>query len=216
MIKGVIFDMDGVLVDNRDVHVRSFAAWADQNGVAMPDDFLNSYFGMGNADIFSALMGCELSVQAVAQYGSEKESIYREMYRSEIRPLSGLVDLLEKLTDRGVKIAVGSSAMRKNVEFVLEGCGIGRFFSAIADGDQVRHAKPAPDIFLLAASLMGLQREECFVFEDAFVGIRAARTAGMPVGVLTTTYPSDAHSDYDILINDFTQITVDQILDFGR
>lgn len=207
MIKGVIFDMDGVLIDNRQAHFTAFEIWCKPHAITVPTDFLDRFSGMGNDDIFPALMGDPTMSKAdIDRYAAQKEEIYRDIMESTIAPTAGLVDLLEELQKQGVKMAVGSSAMRINVDFVLDRCGIAKYFSAIADGEQVKKAKPAPDIFLLAAKKLGLAPSECFVFEDAFVGVEAARAAGMPVGVLATTFRRDQHTDFDFLIDDFTQI----------
>lgn len=213
MIQGVIFDMDGVLVDNRDIHIKAFELWCERHHIALPKNFLIQYFGMGNDDIFRAVLrDPQLDTQTTDRWGAEKEAIYREIFAAQIQPLQGLVPLLQALKARGVKIAVGSSGMLANVQFVLRSCGIEPYFDALAHGDLVSKAKPDPEVFLLAAKLLGLQPSECFVFEDSFAGIQAARAAGMPVGALATTFARELHKDYDFLIDDFTQITVDQIL----
>lgn len=213
MIKGVIFDMDGVLVDNRDVHLKAFAKWCAMHGIQIDNDLLLSLFGMGNERIFPMVLGdAELSTEKINLYAEQKEEIYRQMFAEHIEPLAGLRELLEQLRGADVKLAVGSSGMRKNVDFVLDKCGIGHYFDAIADGDQVRNAKPDPEVFLLAASLMGVDPSECFVFEDSFAGIAAARAAGMRVGAVATTFSRAQHSDYDILIDNFTQITSAEIV----
>lgn len=213
MIKGVIFDMDGVLVDNRDVHVEAFQAWCVKHNISLAKDFLVGFFGMGNEDIFRQVLNDpELPLDVIKRYSAEKEAIYRDMFAATIKPTPGLIAVLEELKAAGIKIAVGSSGMRHNVEFVLRACGIEHYFDAIADGDMITHAKPDPEVFLLAASLLGLKPEECFVFEDSYAGIEAARAAGMRVGVLATTFARDTHTDFDFLIDDFTQIRAKEFL----
>lgn len=212
MIKGVIFDMDGVLVDNRDVHVASFEAWCGRHNIVLPEGFLLGFFGMGNEDIFRAVLNDpELPLEVIERYGKEKEAIYRDLFAASISPVAGLVDLLKDLKANGIKIAVGSSGMRANVEFVLDRCGIGEYFDAIADGDMISRAKPDPEVFLLAASLLELDPSECFVFEDSFAGVEAARRAAMRVGVLATTFPREQHKDYDLIMNDFRGLTFSHI-----
>ena len=206
MIKGVIFDMDGVLVDNRDIHIEAFVIFCRRYGLDMNTDRLMPLFGMGNEDIMTAIFGHPLPAEDVERYSQEKEAIYREIFAERIEPVAGLVDLLAGLKERGVKIAVGSSGMRANVDFVLEKCGIREYFDAIADGDHVTRAKPDPEVFLLAASMLGLSGGECLVFEDSFAGIAAARAAGARVIALATTFPRERHYDYDMIIDDFTQI----------
>lgn len=214
MIKGVIFDMDGVLVDNRDVHVEAFEMWCVRHNISLPAGFLIGFFGMGNEDIFRKVLNDpNLEIETIRRYSAEKEAIYREIFASAIKPVAGLVELLKELKRRDIKIAVGSSGMRPNVEFVLEACGIASYFDAIADGDMIHRAKPDPEVFLLAANMLELKPEECFVFEDSFAGIEAARAAGMKVGVLATTFARDEHeAQHEFLLDDFTQISAQDIL----
>ncbi len=212
MIKGVIFDMDGVLVDNSEIHVEAFATFCGKYGVVITEQKLKSLFGMGNEDIMPAIFGREMDSDEIGRLAEEKEEIYRDIFASSIKPLAGLKSILEELKKRGIKIAVGSSGMEKNVNFVLEKCGIADYFTAIANGDMVKRAKPDPAIFLKAAALLGLEPAECMVFEDSFAGVEAARRAGMKVIVLATTFAREAHSDYDAIIDDFTQITVDGVV----
>lgn len=205
--------MDGVLIDNRDVHVEAFQLWCNRHNISLPKGFLVNFFGMGNEDIFRQVLNDDLlELSAIHRYSAEKEAIYREIFAAQIKPLAGLTDLLKELKERGVKIAVGSSGMRANVEFVLKSCDIESYFDAIADGDMVQKAKPDPEVFLLAASLLKLAPQECFVFEDSFAGIEAARAAGMNFGVLATTFPKERHENHKLLIDDFTQISASDFI----
>lgn len=215
MIKGVIFDMDGVLVDNSAIHVEAFVEWCKRRNIDFASEKLIALFGLGNDDILKVVMNNDnLTKEEIDLYANEKEAIYREMFEATIEPMGGLIELLKQLKERGVKIAVGSSGMRKNVNFVLDRCGIASYFDAIADGDMVVRAKPDPEVFLKAASLLGLEPAECLVFEDSFAGVKAARSAGMKVIVLTTTYAAERHDDYDDLIADFTEIDAARVLAF--
>ena len=212
MIKGVIFDMDGVLVDNSDIHVEAFVKFCDIHNVEITEQKLKSLFGMGNEDIMPCVFGREMDSEEIDRLAQEKEAIYRDIFADKIEPMAGLKSILEQLKQRDIKIAVGSSGMAKNVDFVLAKCGIASYFSAIANGDMVKKAKPSPEIFLKAASLLNLEPSECVVFEDSFAGVEAARRAGMKVIVLATTFARSEHKDYDILIDDFTQITAEQVV----
>ncbi|MFI3321358.1 MAG: HAD family phosphatase [Rikenellaceae bacterium] len=206
-IKGVIFDMDGVLVDNSDIHIEAFVLFCKRHGISADLDYLRTLFGMGNEEIMPRVFGKELTNDEISQYAEEKEEVYREIFAERIEPLKGLVDFLKEIKSKGIKIAVGSSGMAKNVNFVLEKCGIASYFDAIANGDMVERAKPDPAVFLIAADLLNLSPSQCVVFEDSFAGIQAARSAGAKVVAVATTYPRERHNDYDMIIDDFSQIT---------
>lgn len=205
--------MDGTLVDNKIAHTQAFEVWAERRGFPMEKDFILKYYGMGNDDIMPALVGDpNLSKELIDIYAQEKEAVYREIYAKTIELVAGARQLFDELKKQGVKLAVASSAPIINVDFVLDATDIRGYFDAITHSGLVKKAKPAPDVFLLAAQMMGLKPEECFVFEDAFAGVAAARAAGMKVGVLTTTFAREQHKDYDILIDDFTQVSLNDIL----
>ncbi|MEG1634597.1 MAG: HAD family phosphatase [Rikenellaceae bacterium] len=215
MIKGVIFDMDGVLVDNSDIHIEAFMIFCARHGLSIKAEALKGLFGMGNDEIMPEVFGRKMTADEIARYAEEKENVYREIFAAKIKPLEGLRSLLSELKKRDIKIAVGSSGMAKNVEFVLEKCGIKEFFDAKANGDMISKAKPDPEVFLLAANLLNLEPSECVVCEDSHAGIKAARSADMKVVAVATTYKRDEHHDYDIIVDDFTQVSAEQIIALG-
>ncbi len=207
MKKAIIFDMDGVLVDNRDIHMEAFETFAERHGLEVTREKLLLTFGKTNDQIFDALFGeGKYTAEEKHAMGIEKEIIYRDIFEQKIEPAPGLVRLLKELKTKGIKMAVGSSGPLPNVEFVLERCGISEYFDALAHGGIISKGKPDPEVFLLAAELLGATPDECIVFEDAIVGIEAARRAGMTVVAMDTTFPAGMLSDYDLLIHDFTEI----------
>lgn len=212
MIRGVLFDMDGVLVNNTQAHVKAFEIFCERYGVEEWQHKLQTAFGMGNDDIMRLILPEEIiREKGMKALGEEKEAIYREVYAPEIRPVRGLVELLEELRRRGIRCAVGSSGYRENVDFVLSNCGIIDYFSCIVSGDRVTHCKPDPEIYLLAAEGLHLPSAECLVFEDARVGITAARRAGAGrIVALATTLPRHTlatQTEADVVIDDFASIT---------
>ena len=211
MIRGVLFDMDGVLVNNTQAHVKAFEIFCERYGVEDWQHKLQTAFGMGNDDIMRLILPEEIiREKGMKALGEEKEAIYREVYAPEIRPVRGLVELLEELRRRGIRCAVGSSGCRENVDFVLSNCGITDYFSCIVSGDRVTRCKPDPEIYLLAAEGLHLPSAECLVFEDARVGITAARRAEEGrVGALATTLPRHTlatQTEADVVIDDFASI----------
>ncbi len=189
-MRAAIFDMDGTLVDNSAVHIEAFERFCARYGVTDWREKMQGVFGMGNDDIMRRILPealiREKGLQALAD---EKEAIYRAIYAPHIVPIAGLVDLLGRLRQAGIRCAVGSSGCRANIEFVLEKCAmIGKFFDATVSGDQVTRCKPDPEIYLTAAKALGMEPSECVVFEDAEAGIESARRAGIGriVAIATT------------------------------
>ncbi len=189
MIRAAIFDMDGTLVDNSAVHIEAFERFCARYGVTDWREKMKGVFGMGNDDIMRRILPESLirekGLQALAD---EKEAIYRAIYAPRIVLIAGLVDLLGRLRQAGIRCAVGSSGCRANIEFVLEKCAIAKFFDATVSGDQVTRCKPDPEIYLTAAKALGMEPSECVVFEDAEAGIESARRAGIGriVAIATT------------------------------
>lgn len=211
MKKAALFDMDGTLVDNTLAHMRAFEIFCARYGVTGWKEKLSQAFGMGNDDIMRLIMPAELiRERGLASLAEEKEAIYREIYAPEIRPVKGLVPLLESLRAAGVRCAVGSSGYRANVDFVLEKCRIGEFFDVRISGDRVTRCKPDPEIYLTAAAALGMAPADCVVFEDAKAGIESARRAGVGrVVALATTLPREVlerETDADVIGETFADL----------
>lgn len=206
--------MDGVLVNNLEIHRQAFAEFFRRYGVERTFDELSRVFGKGNDDIMGELMPADVVERVgIRQLGYEKEAIYREIYAPIITPQPGLLAFLAECESEGLRSAVGSSGYKANVDFVLDKCNIRRYFEATVAGDEVTRCKPDPEIYLTAAAKLGLAPCECVVFEDAEAGIEAAKRAGMKVVALATTFDRAflATTDADMIIGDFRDISVEQL-----
>ncbi len=211
-IKGVVFDMDGVLVDNMPIHIEAFGVFCERyGGNDNWKEVINSSVGMGNDEILKMMMPAEV----IEKYGTDelacqKEAIYREIYASRIEPVAGLRELLQEFKDRGIKCAVGSSGCKENVEFVISSCGLTEYFDALVFSDLVTRCKPDPEIYQLAISMLGVKPEETLVFEDAVSGIIAAKgaSAGKIIALSTTLERSvlASESGVDRIIDDFREV----------
>jgi beta-phosphoglucomutase family hydrolase len=202
----VIFDMDGVLVDNAHFHERAFAEYFSQFGTKLAPEM----FGRGNEELMAELFPNE-SKERHSELAAGKEAYYRQIYEPHIKPVTGLVDLLEELKKNNIRIAVGSSAPVENIDFVLDKLQIRDYFDVVVVAAMVQRAKPAPDIYLKSAELLNIQPDRCLVFEDALAGIAAARSAGMKIAGVATSLPKERLSETDRIINDFREITIAEI-----
>lgn len=214
MLKGLLFDMDGTLIDNLAYHFMAFDAYAKREGFTMLEPVSLKINGMHSNDIFPMLLGDEV----VAEYGldrlnREKEEVYREMYRPNIKPIAGIIELLQRAKESGVKCAIGSSGCRENVEFIIEGLGIADYIDASISGSDVTHGKPHPEIFTKAHEALGLKAEECIVVEDAVNGIIAALAAGCKCIAVTTTATAEVLSEAgaSLCFEDYTALTIEQL-----
>ena len=182
----IIFDMDGVLVLTEDAHWKSWLEAAHPRKAVLSYAAFKSCFGRINPDCIPILFGPRSPEESLA-IADEKEVAFRRIVRAHVPLVPGIVELLTCLRSLGVRLAVGSSGPPENVEALVKGGGLSRFFDTTVDGSQVPRGKPAPDVFLTGAKRLGVPPTACAVIEDAPVGIRAAVAAGMlPIGVATT------------------------------
>ena len=160
--------------------------------------------------ILTTIEEVNMDTLALAESDEEVKQSLEACDYTEIVPMPGLTDLLQRLRDAGIRCAVGSSGYKPNVDFVLEKCRIEPYFDARISGDMVSRCKPDPEIYLTAAAALGLTAAECVVFEDAPAGIEAARRAGAGhIVALATTLDRAAlaQTDADRVIDDFRDIT---------
>jgi len=211
MLRAVIFDWDGVVVDSSAHHERSWEILAARRGLPLPPDHFKRGFGKKNNVIIPGL-GWATDPAEVDALAHEKEEIYRSLVREKgIDPLPGVRDLLSSLRATGIPRAIGSSTERANLDCLLDMMDLRIFFDVIVSGEEVVHGKPAPSIFLLAAERLGAAPPDCLVIEDALVGIEAARRAGMPVLAVAATEPLDALHSATAAVPDLRAVTIDTL-----
>jgi beta-phosphoglucomutase len=188
-ICGIIFDMDGVLVDSARPHLQSWQLVARELGRDVTDEQFQKTFGRQNRDIVPLLFGCD-DDESIQRVSDRKEQLYRDLIRNDIPAGDGAADLVRSCRQSGFRLAVGSSGPPENVDLVLDGMGIRGFFDAVITARQVTRGKPDPQVFQLAASAMGVSPRWCAVIEDAPSGVDAALAAGATAIALAGTHPS--------------------------
>jgi beta-phosphoglucomutase family hydrolase len=209
MIQGAIFDMDGVLVDNLEYHIRAWQQLGREHGRNLSRESVRRVFGQRNDEMIRSLFGSPLARDVLLLHATRKEEIYRALMAPELVQVPGLVTLLTDLRASGMRSAVATSGPRENASLVLDGLDIRRYFDAIITGDDVSRSKPHPDIFLLAARRIGLPPEQCVVFEDSSSGIEAASRAGSVCIALSTTHPASELQAYKtaLIVPDFLALS---------
>ena len=213
--RAFVFDMDGTIVDNMAFHTRSWITFFERRGKAVDaDEFFRTTAGRQGQEIIRSHLEQELADDEVATLIHEKEGVYRELYAPHLRAVSGFEDLIGTARASGTKLAVATAAPPANIEFTLDGLDLRRHFDAIVGAADVARGKPHPDVFLEAARRCGVAPEHCIVFEDAPLGVEAARRAGMRAVVLTTTLPASSFAEFDnivAIVNDFAALDVDSL-----
>jgi beta-phosphoglucomutase family hydrolase len=215
MKRALIFDMDGTIVDNMAFHTRSWVTFFERRGRDIDaDEFFRTTAGRQGKEIIRSHMGEHLADEEVATLNHEKEAVYRELYAPHLKAVAGFGDLIADARSQGIALAVGTAAPPANVEFTLDGLDLRRHFDTVVGATDVPRGKPHPDVFLEAARRCGARPEDCIVFEDAPLGVEAARRAGMRTVVLTTTLPREAFAEFDnviAIVSDFSELSLDEL-----
>jgi beta-phosphoglucomutase len=183
----VIFDVDGVLVDSYRAHYESWTEVAADDGIPFTEADFAASFGMTSDEVIRRHWGtpdAPPSIQTTRRIDAIKEQRYRDIVDRAFPPIPGAVALIDALHAADVPLAVGSSGPPENVGLVLDRLERRDRFAAVISRADVTHGKPAPDIFALAATRLGVPADRCVVIEDAPPGVEAARAAGMHVVAL--------------------------------
>ena len=208
-IQGFIFDVDGVLTDTVEPHFRSWQRLAAEEGIPIAPEFKDQMRGLTRrAAMELFLAGREVPEPVVEAYLRRKNDYFLESLAevTEADLLPGVAALMEELTAAGIPIALGSGS--RNAEEVVRRLGVDRYVSACADARTVERSKPAPDVFLAAAELLGVAPADCVVVEDAEAGIEAARAAGMRV---VGVGPRERVGDADLAVESLRGVTLETI-----
>ncbi len=207
-----IFDWDGVVIDSSRQHELSWERLARETGRSLPADHFKRGFGMKNETIIPELLGWTRDEAEVRRLSLRKEELYRQIMREEgITALPGVREFLGALRRAGVPRVIGSSTHRLNIECVLDLLGMNGLFDFIVSAEDVSRGKPAPDVFLCAAEKIGVAPARCVVFEDAPVGIAAARAAGMKVVGVAGTHPRDTLREADRVVGRLDEIKLGEL-----
>lgn len=194
LLRGAVFDFDGVIVDSHAVHKRAWKKFLESVGRETSEEELELVSdGRKRDDILRHFLG-EMNHETMVEYGHQKERLFQQEV-ADVQIVAGLVTFLEDLEAAQLALSIASSGSRSRVEFLLRRLGLEKHFRVVVTGDQVERGKPDPALFFKVARDLRLLPSELTVFEDALSGVIAAKAAGMAcVGI---TQPDRA----SILVN---------------
>lgn len=211
---GVIFDWDGVIIDSGDYHRTSWQLLASAERKTLPEGYFKAGFGQTSEMIVEKILKWTSDPRDVRRLCLHKESLYRDVIKA--RPLAllpGVVGFTTGLREAGIPFCIGSSTHRENIALVLRQAGQEALFGAAVTAEDVSQGKPAPEVFLKAAARMGQLPADCVVFEDAFAGFAAARTAGMKLVGVATTHPlAELAGHVDVAVDRLDEFDVPRLL----
>jgi HAD superfamily hydrolase (TIGR01509 family) len=214
-----IFDIDGTIIDSMPWHGKSWEVFFARHGLSYEGEaYLRRTAGRTGVELMREQFG-PLSDAAAWAYVHEKEAIYRDLFRPVFREIAGFREFARRAKAAGIQIACATAGDSDNIAFAMGGLGMASEFEALVGAQDVAHGKPAPDLFLLAAQRIGVVPGECIVFEDAPLGIEAARRAGMLAVAVTSGEPAAtlaAPAHVLAAIADYRALDPLHILDLAR
>lgn len=207
MIKAVLFDMNGIIIDDEHIHELAFKKTLEPYGIALShENYLECCAGKTDKagyESISEKFSKTLPTHSLLKQKSEK---YLELFPANKKDYPGVIDLIGQLAKK-YRLALTSSSSRAEVELITQAFGIKRHFEFLVTGDDVKKGKPDPEPYLLTAQYMKLPTSECVVIEDSKSGVISAKTAGCKCIGVTTTHSETDLMQADIVVNDFESIT---------
>ena len=207
-----LFDLNGTMVHDMEFHLQ---VWYDiivhDLGAEMSLEVVKSHLYGKSQEILVRIFGEQrFTVEELDRISFQKEKRYQYHYRPHLDLIPGLFAFLEQAYEQKIPMAIGSAAIPLNIDFVLDNLKIHHYFNAIVSADDVVHSKPHPETYLKAASKLGVEPQDCIVFEDVPKGVESALNAGMKAVVITSTHQKEEFSGFDNIlcfINDYHQLT---------
>lgn len=199
-IKGLIFDMDGTMINNMMVHHRAWQQKLKEYGIDWSlEEVMEKVHGV-NVELLERLFGDRFTMAERIQISKKKEIAYREIYQPEIKLIDGLLPFLQSAKAVNIPMAIATAAPPENAYFVLENLPISQYFKALFHSDDVTKGKPDPQVFELAADAIGVPLKNCLIFEDSVTGAEAAHRAGCNAIILTTTHKQAEFNRYSHIL----------------
>lgn len=195
--KAFLFDLNGTMIDDMDYHVRSWHRILNSLGAGITKEQAKAECYGKNHELIERIFPGRFSTQEKDRMSVEKEKQYQAEYKPSLALLPGLMELLAIAKQKNIKMAIGSAAIMFNIDFVLDGLNIRDYFDVIVSADDVSRSKPDPETYLKCASLLGIDPEDCLVFEDVPKGVESAYHAGMKAIVLTTMHDHQEFTHLD-------------------
>jgi beta-phosphoglucomutase family hydrolase len=208
-----VFDMDGVIIHSNPYHKIALHQFCEKYGYHLTEDQLRSkIYGRTNKQWITNLFERELGAEELHRFAEEKEGLFRDLIAKDIKALAGLKEFLDQMNAQKIDRAIGTSAPRSNVDFVMAKTQLTSYFSIILDDSFVEHGKPNPEIYIKCAAALHYPPADCVVFEDSLSGVAAGKAAGCKVVGVATTHTHAELADTDLVIDDFMNLNPAEII----
>lgn len=210
---GILWDMDGVLVDTGEFHYQSWRQVLEEASIPFSRELFKRTFGMNNTTILTTQVNRKLTPEEIERISKRKEILFRELIHGKAEPLPGVIEWLGKLHEWGTPQAVASSAPQENIDVLLHELKIRSYFQAVVSGAEIP-GKPNPMIFLNAAAAIQRKPERCLVVEDSVAGVQAAINAKIKCLAVLTTNPPERLMMADRRVERLNQLPPSAVMDF--
>ncbi|RXF66988.1 HAD family hydrolase [Arcticibacter tournemirensis] len=189
-MKAILFDLNGTMIDDMRYHTEAwYRILVDEHGADLSMEEVKKEMYGKNQEVLERVFGeNHFTAEEMEALSIGKEKQYQEAFRPHLKLIEGLDRFLEKAHEQGIKMAVASAAIPFNIDFVLDGLDIRKYISAVVSADDVKRSKPDPETFVMAAEKLGVQPEDCIVFEDNPKGVESALNGSMKVVVIKTAH----------------------------
>ncbi len=223
MLRAIVFDFDGIIVDAEPVHLKAFQDVLRGRGISLSqEEYYERYLALDDRTLFSTLLrdrNINLDAYSIDDLMQKKSDRYESLIREGIEIFPGVVDFVNSVSEK-YPLGIGSGALRHEIEFVLDHIGMRDRFCVIVSAEDVENCKPAPEVFVKALLKINetlprgsepIYPSECLVIEDSSAGIRAATDAGMRTLAITNSYASSKLSEADLIADSLIKIDIQEL-----
>ncbi len=213
MIKTVIFDMDGVLIDSEPVHHKAYINHFKELEIEVDDQMYASFVGGSTKNIYTRIKDSFGLPQSIAELVNRKRELFTKEFEQDnsLQLIDGVLEFIQELHQNGVQLIVASSSSHSNINMVFEKFGLNPYFTAKVSGEDFPQSKPDPAIFNKAVELSGHKKEECIIIEDSTNGIKAANAAGVYVIGFKSNNSIQNYETAEMLISSYDELSYEII-----
>ena len=207
--KAFLFDMNGTMINDMQYHISAWHRILNEVGANITMAKMKEECYGKNHELIERILPGRFTETEKDTMSLEKERQYQQDFQPHLKLINGLERFLKESHEEGMKMGIGSAAIRLNIDFVLDGLHIREYFDAIVSADDVSHSKPDPETWLRCAEILGISATDCIVFEDSPKGAESALNAGMKCTVITNLHNKEEFSSYKNVIrfiHDFNDI----------
>ncbi|HMG67946.1 MAG TPA: HAD family phosphatase [Chitinophagaceae bacterium] len=210
-VEAFLFDLNGTMIHDMPYHITAWHRILNRFGANISMEKMKEECYGKNHELIDRILPGRFTEEEMTAMSLEKELTYQQEFKPNLKLIDGLEDFIVESYRQGIKLAIGSAAIMSNIDFVLDGLGIRKYFDAIVSADDVSRSKPDPETWLKCAEILHLHPSECLVFEDTPKGAESAMNAGMKCIIITNLHKKEDFRSYNNVIgyiNDFNEISV--------